>query len=273
MSGDFEWGKVDSAARPFRVALILENGWRGDYVELRALLERLAPNLVALTPVSPLPGRSSFESNLKKHWRCVPFGTLAKLTWLLARQALDGGGDDITSLVRSHPELRSKMLVAKSINDPDYLSELRARDPDVIVSYGCPQIFKKPLLALPRRCCINLHPGELPRFRGPSPLFYALLDGEAQITVTIHVMEPGIDDGLVIGTRVLPIDPASETLWNLGTRRVPAVALPLLESVLAGIARGDLKLDGHSPQGAGTYRSWPSADEIRQFFARGRHLI
>ena len=273
MSGSRESEGLASAGHTFRVALILENGWRGDYAELRSLLERLAPTLVALTPVSPLPGRPSFETNLKKHWRCVPLGTLAKLAWTLARQALSGAGGDVTGLVRSHPELRSKLLAARSINDPVYLSELRAREPDVVVSYGCPQIFKKPLLTLPRRCCINLHPGELPRFRGPSPLFHALLDGERQVTVTVHVMEPGIDEGLVIGARAVPIDPASETLWNLAARRVPAVALPLLEAVLAGIARGDLKLDGASPVGAGTYRSWPSAEELRQFFARGRRLI
>jgi methionyl-tRNA formyltransferase len=259
--------------RPLRVALVIDNGWRGDYAELRRFFERLIRNLVAITPVSPSPGGASFDRKLRKHWRCVPVATLVKLAWEIFRRSLTGRGDDVTSLAQSMPDLRSKILEASSVNDESYLAELRKTDPDVIVSYGCPQIFKKRLLDLPKLGCVNVHPGELPRFRGPSPLFYALLEGERHVTVTIHVMEPGIDDGLVIGAQILPVDPSTDTLWDLGTRRVPAAALPLLEEVLTRISRGEVRLDESRPVGAGNYRSWPDADDLRQFFARRRRLV
>lgn len=46
---------------------------------------------------------------------------------------------------------------------------------------------------------INLHNGPLPRYRGVSPINWALKNGEREHGVTIHEITPGIDDGPIVG--------------------------------------------------------------------------
>ena len=46
---------------------------------------------------------------------------------------------------------------------------------------------------------INLHNGPLPRYRGVSPINWALKNQEREHGVTIHEITPGIDDGPVVG--------------------------------------------------------------------------
>ena len=45
---------------------------------------------------------------------------------------------------------------------------------------------------------INLHNGPLPRYRGVSPINWALKNGESEHGITIHEITPGIDDGPII---------------------------------------------------------------------------
>jgi len=51
-----------------------------------------------------------------------------------------------------------------------------------------------------RKCdrIINLHNGPLPRYRGVSPINWALKNGESMHGVTIHEIAPGIDDGPIV---------------------------------------------------------------------------
>lgn len=49
------------------------------------------------------------------------------------------------------------------------------------------------------RKIINLHNGPLPKYRGVSPINWALKNEEVEHGVTIHEITPGIDDGAVIG--------------------------------------------------------------------------
>jgi methionyl-tRNA formyltransferase len=45
---------------------------------------------------------------------------------------------------------------------------------------------------------LNLHNGPLPRYRGVSPINWALKNGERSHGVTIHEITPGIDDGPIV---------------------------------------------------------------------------
>jgi methionyl-tRNA formyltransferase len=45
---------------------------------------------------------------------------------------------------------------------------------------------------------LNLHNGPLPKYRGVSPINWALKNGEVEHGVTIHEITPGIDDGPIV---------------------------------------------------------------------------
>ena len=48
------------------------------------------------------------------------------------------------------------------------------------------------------KCFLNLHNGPLPRYRGVSPINWALKNGEDRHGVTIHMVTPGIDVGPIV---------------------------------------------------------------------------
>ena len=73
----------------------------------------------------------------------------------------------------------------------------------VVVSYGI--IVPKSVLKLTRLGYVNIHPSLLPKYRGPSPIQTALLNGEIATGVTLMLMDEGMDHGPIIEQEAVPI--------------------------------------------------------------------
>lgn len=74
---------------------------------------------------------------------------------------------------------------------------------------------------------VNIHPSLLPKYRGGSPVFYALKNGETQIGVTYHFISEGFDQGAIIrqdAIRVSTTDCASSA-WMKVIKKI-IVTLP-----------------------------------------------
>jgi methionyl-tRNA formyltransferase len=69
--------------------------------------------------------------------------------------------------------------------------------PDLAFSVFYDRIIREPFIA---RCdrILNLHNSPLPRYRGVSPINWALKNGEERHGVTIHEITPRIDDGPIL---------------------------------------------------------------------------
>jgi Formyl transferase len=52
------------------------------------------------------------------------------------------------------------------VNAEEFLGKLAALRPDLVVSVSCPQIFKRDLIELPAKGCLNIHGALLPDYRG-----------------------------------------------------------------------------------------------------------
>ena len=68
---------------------------------------------------------------------------------------------------------------------------------DLVLSVFYDKIIKEWFI---KKCSriLNLHNGPLPKYRGVSPINWALKNGERTHGVTIHEMTAGIDDGPVV---------------------------------------------------------------------------
>ena len=64
-----------------------------------------------------------------------------------------------------------------------------------------PRRLSAEIAALPAYGCFNIHPSLLPRYRGPSPLFWQFYNGERDGGVTVHRVTENIDAGPVIAQR------------------------------------------------------------------------
>ena len=63
-------------------------------------------------------------------------------------------------------------------------------------------------LKIPHNGFYNLHPGPLPQFRGPDPVFWVLKNKETHGAMTLHKMDADFDTGPVVLCEPLPIHPA-----------------------------------------------------------------
>jgi methionyl-tRNA formyltransferase len=84
---------------------------------------------------------------------------------------------------------------------------------------------------------INLHNGPLPKYRGVSPINWALKNGEREHGVTIHEITPGIDDGPIIGQVKYSIYPEMDEVVDVYKRSLEygwtlfQQTLPMIESI------------------------------------------
>ena len=92
-----------------------------------------------------------------------------------------------------------RLYEVENINNPDFIEELRQLKPDVLFNIAFLQLYKAPILAVPRLGCINFHPGPLPRYGGSNGWVWAIIHGESEYGVTFHYMKEKIDTGHIIG--------------------------------------------------------------------------
>jgi methionyl-tRNA formyltransferase len=89
-----------------------------------------------------------------------------------------------------------------------WLEAIKEMQPDVIVVAAYGQIIPQSILDIPQHGCINVHASLLPKYRGASPIHFALLEGATKTGVTIMKMDAGIDTGPILSQREIPIKPA-----------------------------------------------------------------
>ena len=82
-------------------------------------------------------------------------------------------------------------------------------DVAVVAAYGL--ILPLPMLAAPRRGCLNIHASLLPRWRGAAPIQAAIMAGDAETGITIMRMEEGLDTGPMLLKGTVPIGPRAAT--------------------------------------------------------------
>lgn len=97
--------------------------------------------------------------------------------------------------------------------DPAALDRICEVDPDlnVVVAYG--QIIPAQVIDFPEYRSINLHFSLLPKYRGASPVQWAILNGESTTGLTIFVLNEKMDEGDILTQkeiRILPQEKAFE---------------------------------------------------------------
>lgn len=99
------------------------------------------------------------------------------------------------------------VLQPERVKEPEFVQQLAALQPDVIIVVAFGQILSPAILALPRLGCINVHASLLPRYRGAAPINWAVINGETVTGVTTMFMDAGLDTGDMILKAELAIGP------------------------------------------------------------------
>ena len=124
------------------------------------------------------------------------------------------------------------VLQPVKVRDPEFVKELEALAPDIIIVAAFGQIIPKSVLDMPKFGCINIHASLLPKYRGAAPIQQAVIDGEKESGVTIMQMGTGLDTGDMISKIVVPLD-EDETGGSLFDKLAEAGAKLLTETLPA----------------------------------------
>jgi methionyl-tRNA formyltransferase len=109
---------------------------------------------------------------------------------------------------------------------------------DLLLVFGFNWRLPSEVLQLPRLGVLNIHPSALPKYRGPSPVLWAIRNGDPSIRVTVHRMNEEIDAGPILSQSeavALPDQVTSEDVWQLTKTVLP----DLLDVALRCVVRGD----------------------------------
>ncbi len=78
------------------------------------------------------------------------------------------------------------------------------KDLGVVVSFG--KIIPEPVLNLFPKGIINVHPSLLPKYRGPNPIRWQILNGEKMSGITIIKLTKEVDAGPILTQKEIEID-------------------------------------------------------------------
>jgi len=162
--------------------------------------------------------------------------------------ALISAGHEIL-LVIAHPDLKSQIncenfagIVKKKgfpviqpvdVNRADILNQIRRLAPDLIVLAGYGQIVREPFFNIAPYGCINLHGGNLPEYRGSSPMNWALINNEPEFTLSIIKVDCGVDTGDVLLERTFSVseNDTIADLQNLANSVFPEMLIRVVNDI------------------------------------------
>jgi len=128
-----------------------------------------------------------------------------------------------------HPLVKHFSLPLLQLNKGSWQKKLglflRNKKIDVVFVLTFKYKIPAKLLAIPKWGFINFHPGPLPEYRGPDPVFWQIKRQLAQGTLTVHQMDAQFDTGPIIGTTSFPIKLGMTHSYFMGEAGFHAVKL------------------------------------------------
>ena len=118
-----------------------------------------------------------------------------------------GRGREVEPSAVKHSALQQGLAVSQPAiwRSAEALAELAAMAPQVIVVAAYGRLLPPQVLRVPPKGCLNIHPSLLPRYRGPSPVVTAILEGEKRTGVTVMLMDEGMDTGPILAQRTVEV--------------------------------------------------------------------
>ena len=143
-----------------------------------------------------------------------------------------------SALKQKAEELNIPVLQYEKVSR-DGIEEISALEPDVIVTAAFGQILSERFLAIPKYGVLNVHASLLPKYRGSSPIQWAVLNGEKETGVTIMRTVKAVDAGDILLTKATPIG-EKETAGELFDRLAVIGGEAIVEAI-GMLERGEAK--------------------------------
>lgn len=144
-----------------------------------------------------------------------------------------------------------KVYQPRRAREPEFVEEMKALKPDVMVVVAFGQILPKAILDIPVYGCINVHASLLPKYRGAAPIQWAVISGEKVSGVTTMQMDVGLDTGDMLLKAEVVLD-EEETGGSLHDK-LSVIGGDLLIQTLEGLEKGTLTPEKQDDSQTGEY--------------------
>jgi len=124
----------------------------------------------------------------------------------------------------------------EKIADSNFVKGIKKLVPDLIVVVAFGKILSSEVLSIPQKGCVNIHFSLLPKYRGPAPVQWALLNGDSYTGVSLIFMKEEVDAGDIILQKKVSIGPEDDYLSLLN--KLCEAGVVLLEETLNLIREG-----------------------------------
>jgi len=159
--------------------------------------------------------------------------------------------------------------LSSSVNSNDSLNKIKSFKPDLLVSILGNQIFKRELLDLAPKGCINLHTALLPKYRGLMPTFWVMKNNEKYTGVSVFFVDEGIDSGPIIVQEKVQITNLTQAQLIKKTKKI---GMELIVKAVKLISEDNLILIPN-PESEKTYYSFPTRNDVIEFNKNGKKFF
>lgn len=118
----------------------------------------------------------------------------------------------------------------EKVKDKGAVETLRGFGADLFVVAAFGQLLSEEILQMPPLGCINIHASLLPKYRGASPIQWAIINGDEKTGITIQQMAKTLDTGDMLFKKEVLID-KKETGQSLHDKLSAAGAALLVEAL------------------------------------------
>jgi methionyl-tRNA formyltransferase len=161
--------------------------------------------------------------------------------------------------------------IGAKVNGPEGIARIKATEPDVILSIRFGLIIREEVISIPKHGVINLHSGVLPNYRGVMATFRAMVNGDAEIGSTVHIIQDsGVDTGDILSIAKIPLQPKISYLLNV--LNLYTFGCDQLIDAVRRLDAGET-LAARPQQGAPDYFTFPDQQQLQAFFAQGYQLF
>lgn len=172
-----------------------------------------------------------FDSLLKKY---NVIGVFTKPDTKIGR-----GHENFSPLVKKLAESHKIPVFQPNKFNDEAVENLKKLNPDLVIVAAYGKIIPQAALNIPKFGFINVHVSLLPKYRGPSPIQNALINGESETGVTIMLMDKGVDTGDILTQEALSIDPEDNT--KILTEKLSVIGAELLLKTIPLWTTGKIK--------------------------------
>ena len=164
-------------------------------------------------------------------------------------------GSPVSSVALELGMSEEAILSPQSAKTEDFLSTIKALEPSLCITAAYGNVLPQAFLDIPKYGTVNIHPSELPYFRGPAPVQRAMMRGDRDLCVSLAFTVLKMDAGRIVSQKWLTIDDketsdvALSNLFELGSDMLLENMSALLDGTAMESAKDqDDDLATHAPK-------------------------